>query len=181
MVAISRADLTEILVDAMNAAGVDVLYLWMLQTGTGQERPPSDQLLTVLREQLTPFAGDAPAVAEALEGDVDRRSLQALLVPLPWSKGRSVLIGDAVHTTTPHIAYGVGIATEDSVVLASMVASSDDVPAVLKRFGKRRFDRCRTVVEASVQLGEWEQRPPEDPTLPGQLTGRTLGVLAGPY
>jgi 2-polyprenyl-6-methoxyphenol hydroxylase-like FAD-dependent oxidoreductase len=91
-----------------------------------------------------------------------------------------VVIGDAVHTTTPHIAYGVGMAIEDSVVLARLLAGEDDVPAVLERFGERRFARCRLVVDASVQLGEWEQRPPADPTAAGQLTGRVLGALATP-
>ncbi|MGY1602212.1 FAD-dependent monooxygenase [Geodermatophilus sp. SYSU D00815] len=159
----------------------DALYLWMLQTDTGAERPPRERLLAALREQLAPFGGHVPAVAEALAGDVDLRSLQALLVPLPWSRGRCVLIGDAVHTTTPHIAYGVGMAIEDSVVLAAMLAADDDVHGVLQRFGERRFERCRLVVDASVRLGEWEQDPPADPAAPGQLTGRTLGALAAPY
>jgi 2-polyprenyl-6-methoxyphenol hydroxylase-like FAD-dependent oxidoreductase len=158
----------------------DALYLWLLQPDTGVPRPPRARLRDVLREQLAPFGGDVPAVAEALTGDVDLRSLQALLVPLPWSRGRCVLIGDAVHTTTPHIAYGVGMAIEDSVVLAATVADDGDVPAALVRFGERRLDRCRSVVEASVQLGEWEQHPPDDPRLPGQLTARTLTALTEP-
>jgi 2-polyprenyl-6-methoxyphenol hydroxylase-like FAD-dependent oxidoreductase len=158
----------------------DALYLWMLQTGTGAERPARERLRPALREQLAPFGGPVPAVAEVLGDDVDLRSLQALLVPLPWSRGRCVVIGDAVHTTTPHIAYGVGMAIEDSVVLARLLAGEDDVPAVQERFGERRFARCRLVVDASVQLGEWEQRPPADPTAAGQLTGRVLGALAAP-
>ncbi len=72
------------------------------------------------------------------------------------------------------------MAIEDSVVLAEMLADDGDVPAALVRFGERRFDRCRSVVDASVQLGEWEQHPPDDPRLPGQLTGRTLAALAQP-
>jgi 2-polyprenyl-6-methoxyphenol hydroxylase-like FAD-dependent oxidoreductase len=159
----------------------DLLYLWLLQPDRGEERPPRERLLDVLRTRLAPFGGDVPAVAEALGGDVDLRSLQALLVPLPWGRGRCVLIGDAVHTTTPHIAYGVGMAIEDSVVLASVLADEDDVPAGLERFAERRFERCRLVVESSVQLGEWELHPPEDPSSAGRLTGATLGALARPY
>jgi 2-polyprenyl-6-methoxyphenol hydroxylase-like FAD-dependent oxidoreductase len=158
----------------------DGLYLWLLRTDAGGERPPPERSLDVLRELLAPFGGHVPAVTEALTGEVDVRALQALLVPLPWSRGRCVLIGDAVHTTTPHIAYGVGMAIEDAVVLAEELARDDHVPAALERFGGRRFERCRLVVEASVQLGEWEQHPPADPALPGQLLGRALGALAAP-
>ncbi len=49
-----------------------------------------------------------------------------------------------------------------------------------RRFGARGFDRCRLVVETSVQLGEWEQRPPADPSLPGRLMGQALAELARP-
>lgn len=155
------------------------LYLWMLQSDTGAERPGPDQLLGALRKQLAPFGGHVPAVAEVLRPDVDLRSLQALLVPPPWHRGRTLLIGDAVHTTTPHIAYGVGIAIEDSVVLAELLAAGD-VEAVLAAFTDRRWERCKLVVESSVQLGEWEQRPPADPSLFGRLTGKALAALAEP-
>lgn len=155
----------------------DELYLWMLQTDTGAERP--DALLDALRAQLAPFGGHVPAVAEALRSDVDLRSLQALLVPPPWHRGRVVFIGDAVHTTTPHIAYGVGIAIEDSVVLAQLLAAGS-VDVALAAFTERRWERCKLVVESSVQLGEWEQRPPDDPSSFGRLTGQALTALAQP-
>lgn len=157
----------------------DELYLWMLQPDTGDERPAPDELLGTLQAQLAPFGGHVPAVAGQLRPDVDLRSLQALLVPPPWHRGRVLLIGDAVHTTTPHIAYGVGIAIEDSVVIAELLAAGD-VDSALAAFADRRWERCKLVVETSVQLGEWEQRPPADPSLFGRLSGRALGALAQP-
>jgi hypothetical protein len=51
---------------------------------------------------------------------------------------------------------------------------------VFERLGERRFERCRLVVEASVQLGGWEQHPPADPAAPGQLSGRALAALSQP-
>jgi 2-polyprenyl-6-methoxyphenol hydroxylase-like FAD-dependent oxidoreductase len=155
------------------------LYVWLLEPDRGAERSRPERLAEAFRERLRPFGGPVPLVSDLVDGDVDVRSLRSLLVPLPWSRGRTVLIGDAVHTTTPQMAYGVGMAIEDSVVLAELLAD-DDVPAALRRFGERRFNRCRLVVETSVQLGEWEQRPPGDPTLPGRLTGQVLAELARP-
>jgi hypothetical protein len=63
-------------------------------------------------------------------------------------------------------------------VLAEVLA--DDVPGALRRFGARRFDRCRRVVETSVQRGEWERRPPAGPSLPGRLVGQARAELARP-
>ena len=161
----------------------DALYVWLLEPDRGAPRPAADRLAEAFRERLRPFGGTVPLVAGGL-ADVDVRSLQSLLVPLPWSRGRTVLVGDAVHTATPHLAYGVGMAIEDAVVLADVLsdagAGDGDVPAALLRFGERRFDRCRLVVETSVQLGEWEQHPPADPALPGRAVGQALAELARP-
>ena len=160
----------------------DHLYVWLLENeGHGRDRPAAADRLVRLREMLDPFGGDVPVVAASLQEPVDVRSLHSLLLPLPWSRGRCVIIGDAAHTTTPQIAYGVGMAIEDSVVLAQCLAAEGDVPAALLRYGARRFDRCALVVESSVQLAAWEQSPPADPALPGRLIGGTLAALADPY
>jgi 2-polyprenyl-6-methoxyphenol hydroxylase-like FAD-dependent oxidoreductase len=158
----------------------DEVYVWMLHRDDGSPRPPEVERLARFRERLAPFGGVMPAVARVLRPDVDYRSLQALLVPAPWYRGRVVLIGDAAHSTTPHIAYGAGIAIEDSVVLAEELSRTDTVDAALEAFMRRRFDRCKLVVETSLQLSEWEVDPPDDRTAHQQLIGRALGALAQP-
>jgi len=158
----------------------DEVYVWMLHRDDGAPRPPAEERLELFRQRLAPFGGVVPAVAAVLRPDVDYRSLQAILVPAPWSRGRIVLIGDAAHATTPHIAYGAGIAIEDSVVLAEELSRNDSVEAALEAFVQRRFDRCRLVVETSWQLSDWEVDPPEDRSQAQQLIGRTLGALAQP-
>ncbi|WP_177225075.1 FAD-dependent monooxygenase [Geodermatophilus obscurus] len=160
----------------VSRTGLDV---WLLEPDRGAERPPPERLPDVLRERLRPFGGPVPAVVASVTAEVDVRSLQSLLLPPPWSRGRTVAIGDAAHTTTPQMAYGVGLAIEDAVVLAEVLAD-DDVPGALRRSGARRFDRCRLVVETSVRLGECGQRPPADPSLPGRLMGQALAELARP-
>lgn len=67
-----------------------------------------------------------------------------------------MLIGDAVHATTPHLASGAGIGIEDAIVLAEELSASDDLDAALAAFGQRRWERCRMVVENSGRLGEIE-------------------------
>jgi 2-polyprenyl-6-methoxyphenol hydroxylase-like FAD-dependent oxidoreductase len=79
-------------------------------------------------------------------------------VPPPWHKGRVVLIGDAAHATTPHLASGAGIGVEDAVVLAEELERATDLDQALRAFTQRRYERCRMVVENSLALGDMERR-----------------------
>jgi len=77
----------------------------------------------------------------------------------PWHRGRVVLIGDAAHGTTPHLGQGAGMAIEDSLVLAEELKRAESVEDAFSAFMKRRYDRCKYIVDASLaickgQLGE---------------------------
>ncbi|WP_350226702.1 FAD-dependent monooxygenase [Naasia aerilata] len=158
------------------------LYLWMLDTTLGPERPASDDLLGLFLERAARFGGFAPAVIDDVSaaGRVDFRALQWLLVPPPWHSGRALLLGDAVHTTTPHIAFGAGLALEDAVVLGELAQAGLPFEDLATRFASRRWERARLVVETSLQLSRWEQEPgPPNPEA-GRLTGATLAALSAP-
>jgi len=160
----------------------DDLYLWMLDNTLPPERPSSDRLLALFQERMASYGGSAPAIAEQATdpAQLDFRALYWLVVPPPWSTGRVLLIGDAAHTTTPHLAFGVGLAIEDAVVLADLVR--DGVPAaqVGERLAARRYERCRRVVDASLQLSRWEQEQgPPNPEAP-RLIEATFASLAQP-
>ena len=65
-------------------------------------------------------------------------------------------IGDAAHTCPPTLAQGAAQALEDAAVLAELLLTADRSTTTLwEQFHARRFDRARTVVEASLQLGQW--------------------------
>jgi 2-polyprenyl-6-methoxyphenol hydroxylase-like FAD-dependent oxidoreductase len=104
----------------------------------------SAPLLATLREQITESA------------NIVFRPLEAMLMPQPWHKGRVVLIGDAVHATTPHLASGACIGIEDGLVLADCISSAQTLSHSLQAFQDRRWERCRMVVENSLRLGEIE-------------------------
>jgi len=63
-----------------------------------------------------------------------------------------VLLGDAVHATTPHLGQGGGMAIEDAVVLAEELARHDQPQAGFAAYRARRFERCRYVVEKSLAI-----------------------------
>jgi 2-polyprenyl-6-methoxyphenol hydroxylase-like FAD-dependent oxidoreductase len=85
------------------------------------------------------------------------RPFEWLLVPQPWFRGRTLLIGDAAHATTAHMAMGGGMAIEDGVVLGQCVAAGKSIPEAMGAFTARRFERCRRVVETSLALSRLEQ------------------------
>jgi 2-polyprenyl-6-methoxyphenol hydroxylase-like FAD-dependent oxidoreductase len=103
------------------------------------------------------LAGCAPAIREIAESITDDagvvyRPLEAIFLDGPWHKGRIVLLGDAVHATTPHLGQGGGMAIEDAVVLAEEIARHDTPEDAFQAYRARRFERCRFVVEKSLEI-----------------------------
>ncbi len=135
-----------------------------------------------MRELLTPFGGVVAEVRETITEpeQVDVRKLHWLLAPAPWYRGRVLLIGDAAHATTPQLAMGGAIALEDGIVLGEVLASSDELQPALDGFMHRRYDRCRMVVENSVQLSEWEKQAAEHEEDAGRLQNESFAALAAP-
>jgi 2-polyprenyl-6-methoxyphenol hydroxylase-like FAD-dependent oxidoreductase len=157
-------------------------YVWMLDSSAGPGRPPPDRLLDMLQERLSSFGFVVPEIAAQITepSQIDFRALYWLLVPPPWGADRAVLIGDAAHTTTPHMAWGVGLAIEDGLVLAELVASGVDVRELANRLSQRRFERCRLVVDGSLQLSRWEREPDAPGADPTALIRETFKKLSAP-
>jgi len=156
----------------------DELYVWLLDSMLPPERPPRERLVDLYRERLAAYGGFVPEIAEQVTDhrEVDFRALHWLLVPPPWHAGRVVLLGDAVHATTPHMAWGAGLAIEDAVVLGELVAGGTPPEELGELLVARRFERSRIVVEGSLQLSRWEQEQgpprPEAARLVAMLSGR---------
>ena len=97
----------------------------------------------------------------------------------PWHKGRIVLLGDAVHASTPHLAQGAGMAIEDGLVLAEELAAAQDIESAFEAYRARRYDRVTFVAENSIRIGEMQMGkiPPFDA---GQLTGESIALMCKP-
>ncbi|MCH2409525.1 FAD-dependent monooxygenase [Myxococcota bacterium] len=111
-----------------------------------------------LRELLIGYEGVVGSVREALgpQSNIVYRPLENFLMNPPWYRGRVVLIGDAAHATTPHLAAGAMMAVEDALVLSELIGSAVSLDTALEAFMDRRFERCRHVVENSRTLGQYE-------------------------
>jgi len=166
----------------MSPISQEKMYVYALEHVPGNPWFAPETHLEHMARLLAPFGGNVKTVREGLGEDshIVYRPLEWLLVPDPWYKGRVVLIGDAVHATTPHMASGAGIAVEDGLVLAEELARTDDVAQALRAFMDRRFERAKLVVETSVKQGNLEMAGTER-----QQTTNILAVatkaLAAPY
>jgi 2-polyprenyl-6-methoxyphenol hydroxylase-like FAD-dependent oxidoreductase len=118
---------------------------------------PREQLET-FRELSRAYHGPWDEVRDSFT-DPERLNytwFQNHLLDAPWNRGRVVLIGDAAHVCPPTIAQGAALSLEDAVVLADLLTTRDQVDdALWAAFTARRHDRVRTVVEASMQLAQW--------------------------
>lgn len=156
-------------------------YILLVQAEAVNERMPQEKLAELFRARLARCTGIMARLRDLIVDSslVVYRPLEALFLPAPWYKGRVVLIGDAVHATTPHMGQGAAQAMEDAVVLGDVLARDAPVETLLEEFMRRRYERCKLVFESSLQIGEWEQRPTPDADHAG-LTARLIASLAEP-
>lgn len=143
----------------INPVSHDEMYLFVNENRPVNDRIDAADFLPRLQSLLARFpAEDVRAIREALSpaSHIIFRPIEGMLLPRPWHVGRIVLIGDAVHATTPHLASGAGIGIEDAIVLAEELDKAATVETALDAFEERRWDRCRMVVENSGRLGEIE-------------------------
>ena len=138
-----------------------LMYMYVTTPEPGNPRYPRDTLAETMRGKLE---GAAPQIRELADQITDNdgvvyRPLEGMMLYGDWHVGRVVLLGDAVHATTPHLGQGAGLAIEDSIVLAEELARHDTPEEAFRAFRERRFERCRYIVEKSLaicrgQLGE---------------------------
>jgi 2-polyprenyl-6-methoxyphenol hydroxylase-like FAD-dependent oxidoreductase len=165
-----------------NPVSHDKMYAFILEHVPDNPWYEPEAQLPHVAELLRPFGGYVAAIRANLGESslVNYRPLEWVMLPAPWHEGRIVLIGDAVHATTPHMASGAGMAVEDGLVLADELAAHDDVEQALAAFTARRFERARMVVENSVRIGEIEMAGGNQMDANAML-GDTMHKLQQPY
>jgi 2-polyprenyl-6-methoxyphenol hydroxylase-like FAD-dependent oxidoreductase len=167
----------------------DTMYMFIV-AAEGDDNPfiPQEEFVPRMKAHLQEYK--APMVADVVEEITDASKavyspLKMLMVPAPWYKNRVVLIGDAVHATIPQLGSGAALAIEDAVVLAEELVKDQSIEQSLEAFMKRRYERCKMVIDVSNTLAQWEQMEWRGEALPeganiGALMGKTLASLAAP-
>ena len=160
----------------------------------GAPDAPADRLARV-RAAFAGFGGAAPEVLRSvarpeqlIPADIEE------VVTGRWVHGRVALLGDAAHAMTPDLGQGAGMAIEDAVVLADLLAGAAEdgqVDHALAAYQDRRLRRVGRVQDASRAAGrvaQWSAGPAVGlralllRALPASVTERRLEdlLMAGP-
>jgi 2-polyprenyl-6-methoxyphenol hydroxylase-like FAD-dependent oxidoreductase len=152
------------------------MYIYTVQNVPERPHWNDTELPAVLRGLLAEFGGPLGRAREEIRSpeQITCRPVYSMILQPPWYSGRIIVVGDAAHTTTPHLASGASIAIEDSIVLARLLQSKSSLNEILDDFMRQRYDRCRMIVQNSELLGEWEKNP-------GAPNEDTVGVIAASY
>ncbi|MGW8204956.1 FAD-dependent oxidoreductase (plasmid) [Sphingomonas bisphenolicum] len=131
-----------------------LMYMFVTTAEPDNPRYPREGLAAAMRAKIARCSPAIQALGDHITDDdgVVYRPLEAFMLDGPWHKGRVVLLGDAVHATTPHLGQGAGMAIEDSIVLAEELTSHADLDGALTAYRDRRHDRCRYIVEKSLEI-----------------------------
>lgn len=161
--------------------GETSMYAWLVDDYTDRRSLPVADQIEVFRRLAKGYHGPWDEIRTLIGPGtpIGYTRYSEILLPPPWHRGRTVLIGDAVHACPPTLAQGAAQALEDALVLADLLGQADTLDdKVLGSFAARRYPRAQAVVETSVQIAEWQLRH-EQGDVPG-LIGRVNALLAEP-
>lgn len=132
-----------------------LMYMYVTTPEPDNPWYPKEALASAMRAKLADVP--SPKISELAgqiteDAEVVYKPLEWVMLEGPWHKGRVVLLGDAVHATTPHLGQGAGMAIEDSLVLAEELAKASDYEEAFTAFRARRYERCKYIVDASKAI-----------------------------
>ena len=159
----------------------ELMYVYMTTSEPENPYYPRQGLAATMAGKLVDAHPEIARLAGGITDDagVVYRPLEAIFLEGDWHRGRVVLIGDAVHATTPHLGQGAGMAIEDAIVLADELARADTIEDAFRAYRDRRYERCRFIYETSLMVGDAQlaRREPIDFTA---VNRRMFEVTAQP-
>jgi len=109
-----------------------------------------------LRRHLSRFhAGwhdPIPQIIAAMDEIVVTATLDVATLPT-WSRGRTLLIGDAAHAASPHAGQGASLALEDALRLARLMEACEEISVTFDQFERERRPRAERIVALARRNG----------------------------
>lgn len=140
--------------------GERAAYLFATATvPAGGRAADGDAELAELRHRFGTWHAPVPALLDAADpATVLRHDVHGLpRVPTTFHRGTVALVGDAAHAMEPNLGQGAGLALEDAVTLAHLVADAPSIERALARYTAERRPRAARLVATSAALGRATQ------------------------
>lgn len=154
--------------------GADSMYAFLVEDAQDRVGVSGEDATRIMREVSRAYDGPWNSIRADLEAGAEANYtwFTKHVVPAPWNRGRVIVIGDAAHSCPPTIAQGAAQGLEDAFVLTELLTSRTAVDAELfDEFHARRLPRAQAVVDASVQLGQWQLDHDRDADAGGLIFG----------
>jgi 2-polyprenyl-6-methoxyphenol hydroxylase-like FAD-dependent oxidoreductase len=110
---------------------------------------------TIRRHLLDFHAGwrdPIPRILDAAEEILVADTLDIATLPT-WSRGRTLLIGDAAHATSPHAGQGASLALEDAMRLSRLMREGQELGETFRAFEQERRPRVERIVAIARRNG----------------------------
>lgn len=154
--------------------GDDTMYAYLVEDAQDRSGVSDAEAIEIMLEESAAYGGPWEGIRADLRNgaEVNYTWFTTHVVPAPWNRGRAVVIGDAAHSCPPTIAQGAAQALEDAYVLTELLIARSELDQELwDSFHERRVPRATAVVEASVQLGQWQLEHNRDADMAGLIFG----------
>ena len=154
--------------------GDDSMYAFLVEKAQDRFGVSPEDATRIMLEESRAYGGPWNHIRADLEAGAPANYtwFTKHLVEGAWNRGRVVIIGDAAHSCPPTIAQGAAQGLEDAFVLTELLVERDTIDQELwDVFHARRLPRAAAVVEASVQLGQWQIDGDRDADAGGLIFG----------
>ncbi len=136
--------------------------IWWFANDAHPDEPSRKELSGVSsvewkRRLLDLFSGDIDLIGEIVEstqGEIGAYPVHDIPTAPIWHKGPAVLVGDAVHATSPNSGQGASMAVEDALVLAKCLRDIPDIERAFAAYERLRRERVEKVVAYSRRIGQ---------------------------
>ena len=123
------------------------------RTAEGQRSPEGEKLHVQAR-----FSQWPDPILELIErsdqSHILRNDIYDRATARHWSRGPTVIVGDAAHPMRPHLGQGGCQGLEDAAILAALMKRDHDVPAAFAHFEAVRKRRVSSIVRQSRRTGQ---------------------------
>jgi len=119
------------------------------------EGQQNENELAYLRTRFASWPDPVPElIASTDPADLIRNDLYDRQTAPHWSRGSTVIIGDAAHPMRPHLGQGGCQGLEDAAILAALVDTNTALSSAFARFAETRKRRTGSIVRESKRIGQ---------------------------